>query len=54
MYLDVFISELANGDSNDREIDCLTAALREAFERIPAGADTEAFETLLEAILEEN
>lgn len=51
MTLDDFIQRLADGDSNDEEIAGLTAALREAHERIPAALQ-EGFLSELPEILE--
>jgi uncharacterized protein (DUF2267 family) len=50
MPLDEFISQLADGDSNDNEIDYLQAALREAVDRLDTDSLQE-FEARLPAIL---
>lgn len=50
MDLDEFFTTLADGDSNDHEIDCLKTALRDAYDRLRL-LDQILFEEQLPAIL---
>lgn len=50
MDLDEFTDQLANGDSNDHEIDCLKTALEEAFYLLD-GDSQQVLEARLPSIL---